>query len=588
MTVLASAGLMVVLMGLIWRVFVRFDAKNERVHAAVDDRVERRAEVHRCRPGSHRARRVVPGRSTAPVAALASGRDARRMQDSACSPLDARDDGVDNLKDVRLRLSASGAEVSDGNLLKHEHAPWLRMITSRSSCAAVVMLVISLAFSVTSALAQSEEDWPMRGRTPDGWGYSPLDQINRSNVTQLQIVWSRGFGPNFRKETPSLQEASRFLRQGVSPRVHDGKMYLFTSEDVTQRESVDIQSAIDAIDAATGGIHWRHEHYGRIDLRNPNVPTGFDMYLSTLAVDATGAATGDIRWNHERIYLRNPSVSTGFNRDLAIYGARITGTSENSYVVVHDTFAADKHVFVLDAATGEHVWPTDTGSTPALGMESVAVADSDLDSCLTQFRYSTYSPLTEYCTIANGGTVQAISAETNTVVWEYEQEAAMGRLAATGGGLVFGGDREGGVRAFDHETGEVIWETYLGSPITRSPITYAVGGRQYVAIYTDNNVVFAFAVLSDATCPLSVSHSVSVPLTLYHDNPRPYWFFPFILTDVEKKGTIPPEELFMICEVTHRSTWSERSLWLHIVAAGSKRGWVDAGTYDDLEAFLKH
>lgn len=38
--VLASAGLMVVLMGLIWRVFVRFDAKNEQAHAAIDDRAE--------------------------------------------------------------------------------------------------------------------------------------------------------------------------------------------------------------------------------------------------------------------------------------------------------------------------------------------------------------------------------------------------------------------------------------------------------------------------------------------------------------------------------------------------------------------
>ena len=548
MTVLASAGLMVVLMGLIWRVFVYFDAKNERAHAAID-----RAEAHR-----------------AALEAIA-----RDMSFLAGRQADRASGGV-----------ASGREAR-----------------------ASVMLVVSLALSVTSAFAQlsgasssdspmlqnplSEEDWPMRGRTPDGWGYSPLDQINRSNVIQLQIVWSRGFGPNFRQETLSFQETSDFPRQGTSPRVYDGSMYLLTSEGIIQPESVDIQSAIDAIDAATGDIRWRHERYERIDLRNPNVSTGFDMYLLTSegiiqpesvdiqsAIDATGAATGGIRRRHERIDLRNPNVSTGFTRDLAIV---------NNYVVVLDTVAADKRVFVLDAATGEHVWPTDTGSTPALGMESVAVADSDLDSCLTQFRYSsTYSPLTEYCMITNGGTVQAISAETNTVVWEHEQETAMGRLAATGGGLVFGGDHGGRFRAFDHETGEVIWETGLGSPITRSPITYAVGGRQYVAIYTDNNVVFAFAVPGDATCPLSVSHSVSVPLTLYHDNPRPYWFFPFILTDVEQKGTIPPEELFMICEVTHRSTWSERSLWLRIVAAGSKRGWVDAGTYDDLEAFLKH
>lgn len=187
----------------------------------------------------------------------------------------------------------------------------------------------------------------------------------------------------------------------------------------------------------------------------------------------------------------------------------------------------------------------------------------------------------------SGGTVQAISAETSTAAWEYEQETAMGRLAATGGGVVFGGDHGGRFRAFDHETGEVIWETHLGSPLTHSPITYAVDGRQYVAIYTDGGVLSAFAVPGDAACPLSVSHSMSVPLGLYRDSPRPYPFFPFILSSVEQIGAIRPEELVVICEAVHRSTWSERSLWLRIVA-GSKRGWVNVGPYDGLEDFLRH
>ncbi len=45
--VLTSAGLVAVLMGLIWRMFVHFDAKNEQAHAAIDDRAERRAEAQR-------------------------------------------------------------------------------------------------------------------------------------------------------------------------------------------------------------------------------------------------------------------------------------------------------------------------------------------------------------------------------------------------------------------------------------------------------------------------------------------------------------------------------------------------------------
>ena len=45
--VLTSAGLVAVLMGLIWRMFVHFDAKNEQAHATIDDRAERRAEAQR-------------------------------------------------------------------------------------------------------------------------------------------------------------------------------------------------------------------------------------------------------------------------------------------------------------------------------------------------------------------------------------------------------------------------------------------------------------------------------------------------------------------------------------------------------------
>ena len=82
------------------------------------------------------------------------------------------------------------------------------------------------------------------------------------------------------------------------------------------------------------------------------------------------------------------------------------------------------------------------------------------------------------------GSVHAISAETGETTWLHEQRAATLSLVATGGGLVFGGDANGRFRAFDHETGEVLWEINLGSPVSGFPISYAVDGRQYVAVST--------------------------------------------------------------------------------------------------------
>ena len=50
---------------------------------------------------------------------------------------------------------------------------------------------------VTEAMLLNPDpaDWPNWRRTLDGWGYSPLNQINKQNVHQLQLAWSWGLRP---------------------------------------------------------------------------------------------------------------------------------------------------------------------------------------------------------------------------------------------------------------------------------------------------------------------------------------------------------------------------------------------------------
>ena len=80
--------------------------------------------------------------------------------------------------------------------------------------------------------------------------------------------------------------------------------------------------------------------------------------------------------------------------------------------------------------------------------------------------------------------MQAISIATGKTIWKYEQRAGTTSMVTTGGGLVFGGDAAGKFRAFDQDTGKVLWETDLGSPVTGYPISFAVNGRQYIAVST--------------------------------------------------------------------------------------------------------
>ena len=90
---------------------------------------------------------------------------------------------------------------------------------------------------------------------------------------------------------------------------------------------------------------------------------------------------------------------------------------------------------------------------------------------------------------SNVGTVHAISVETGETIWKYDQRAGVTALLTTGGGLVFGGDANGGFRALDQNTGEVLWEVDLGSSVTGHPVTYAVDGKQYVAVSTGTSQV---------------------------------------------------------------------------------------------------
>jgi PQQ-dependent dehydrogenase (methanol/ethanol family) len=87
------------------------------------------------------------------------------------------------------------------------------------------------------------------------------------------------------------------------------------------------------------------------------------------------------------------------------------------------------------------------------------------------------------------GSVWAISVETGKTLWKFETRAAMMSLAATASGLVFGGDANGRFRAFDDKSGRILWEQNLGAPVSGFPVTFAVDGKQYVAVTTGPSLV---------------------------------------------------------------------------------------------------
>ncbi len=71
-----------------------------------------------------------------------------------------------------------------------------------------------------------------------------------------------------------------------------------------------------------------------------------------------------------------------------------------------------------------------------------------------------------------------------------------GGVLSTAGDLVFGGGREGYFLALDARTGELLWRESLGGQINAGAMSYAVNGKQYVAIAA-GSALFSFALPGD-------------------------------------------------------------------------------------------
>ncbi|MEH6568496.1 MAG: PQQ-binding-like beta-propeller repeat protein [Halioglobus sp.] len=87
------------------------------------------------------------------------------------------------------------------------------------------------------------------------------------------------------------------------------------------------------------------------------------------------------------------------------------------------------------------------------------------------------------------GKLVAYDVRTMSEVWSHEQNAIfMTGVLTTGSGLAFVGDLDRYFKAFDVNTGKVVWDTRVGAPTHGFPITYSVKGKQYVAVPTGMGV----------------------------------------------------------------------------------------------------
>jgi alcohol dehydrogenase (cytochrome c) len=87
------------------------------------------------------------------------------------------------------------------------------------------------------------------------------------------------------------------------------------------------------------------------------------------------------------------------------------------------------------------------------------------------------------------GHLTAIEVSSGRTVWEREVKFPMFvGTVTTAGGLVFAGDSEGTLMALDARTGELLWQFRTSAEIVSAPMTFAVDGKQYVAVVSGMGV----------------------------------------------------------------------------------------------------
>ena len=307
----------------------------------------------------------------------------------------------------------------------------LALLANAASAAAGEDLLKALTPVTNELLAKTApQDWLMRRGNYRAWGYSALDQINAQNVGRLRLAWAWNMEPGYQEEAPLA---------------HDGVVFLANPKNVVQ---------------------------------------------------ALDGRTGDLLWEYRR---ELPKIEGGYHNDL-LDRARGTIALYADKVVLA---TADAHIVALDARTGKVIWDTAVadhrqGYNPVsktlvvplnnLCMDYKAVEQQELPGedygrGRMVFRHAPDNH-------GNIGRVEAVSLETKQTEWKQQRRPYWSSsLLATAGGLVFGGDTNRRIAAFDATSGNALRELPLNSQPGGFPMTYMAGGKQYVAIPTGLSLI---------------------------------------------------------------------------------------------------
>jgi PQQ-dependent dehydrogenase (methanol/ethanol family) len=320
------------------------------------------------------------------------------------------------------------------------------------------------------------EHWEgeFRASTPDGVNLHRDVAAERKAVAAHADAWRYGGGSIY--STPVVDAERNLLILGTgnpSPQMADASRpgdNLYTSSIV-------------ALDIRTGKLVW---HYQQV----PHDRWGYDAASPPTLIDL-----GD---RDRRMPAVAQAGKTGWVYVLDRRSGRLLFKSE-PFVPQRNLFAPPRPgdgVIVAPGIAGGANW-SPSAYDPVRRLFFVAALHLPTRYLAHEVRRPDGSVL-QYAstqdTRESWGMLSAVDLATQGKIrWQVKtDEPLVGGVLATAGGLVFAGAGKGRFGAFASGTGKRLWSWQGQAGVNAPPITYAVNGRQYVAVAVGGNALFGF------------------------------------------------------------------------------------------------
>ena len=229
------------------------------------------------------------------------------------------------------------------------------------------------------------------------------------------------------------------VRTRVSP---DPKLVKWINPDITPGVEQDIVVSV----AEAGGMFAVARDTGRFLWARP-----FPFDDPNLNFSVTDVKTGQTSVNPEKQFKQDGDKVVGcFHNTRSLWQIAYHPRLNSLYVPFHDQCLTMQAVNTNAVGFGEREGVIRPGSDPNryMGMAKIDLGTGDMRVIYTQ------------------------------------PQPTNGSALVTAGDLVFFGDLNRRLRALDAESGKVLWETIVGGMVMNSTISYEVGGRQYVMVFT--------------------------------------------------------------------------------------------------------